>query len=117
MKPFQYRARPQRVIDGDTVDLTIDLGFRIHHNIRVRLAGINAPETRGPNKEDGNQATDHLRTLIHKGIGDWPILIETEKTGKYGRWIGTLHYYDPNRNHLVNINQAMIKSGHAEETP
>ncbi|MBT8200507.1 MAG: thermonuclease family protein [Acidimicrobiia bacterium] len=114
LKPFQYRARPIRVVDGDTVDLEIDLGFHIYHHIRVRLAGINAPEVRGEEKEEGKEATEHLRSLIHKGVGDWPILCETRKTGKYGRWLATLFYYKPSTNELVDINATMVKDGHAK---
>lgn len=114
LKPFQYRARVQKVVDGDTVDLSIDLGFKIFHDIRVRLAGIDAPEVRGPEREEGKAATEHLRGLVHRGVGDWPILIETKKTGKYGRWLGILYYYDVDNSELVDINAQMVKDGHAE---
>lgn len=114
MKPFQYRARVKRVVDGDTIDLEMDLGFNIYHHVRVRLNGIDAPEVRGIDKDAGREATEHLRKLAHKGVGEWPVLVETKKTGKYGRWIGTLYYYDPNLSELVDINAAMIKDGHAK---
>lgn len=105
-----------KVVDGDTVDMELDLGFYITHRVRIRLTGLDAPEVRGEEREAGKAATEFLRTLVHKGIGDWPVLIETEKTEKYGRWLGELFYYSVDKSELVSINKAMVKAGHAVAT-
>lgn len=113
-KPFQYRARVKRVIDGDTLEVEVDLGFYNYHHTVLRLAGIDAPEPRGIDKLEGKDASEHLRSLVHGGVGEWPLLIETSKTGKYGRWIATLFYYDPNVSDFVNVNTKMVDDGFAE---
>lgn len=97
--PFVYRARPERVVDGDTLDVTVDLGFNIHYNVRLRLQDIDTAEIYGPKDDPG----EYARGLAHKGfveeflydaeanwiMDDWPILIGTTKdrTGKYGRFL------------------------------
>nr|VFJ66440.1 MAG: micrococcal nuclease [Candidatus Kentron sp. FW] len=97
----RYRCSVSRVVDGDTVDLRIDLGFRISIDVRVRLAEINAPERY---TDAGKKATARLKELA-PGI----VSVETRKTGKYGRWLGTL--YDEAQN---DINAQLLREGHAE---
>lgn len=104
---YRYRAVLDRVIDGDTVDLRVDLGFHLNVLLRFRLAGINAPEMRGDSHAAGIEARNRLRSLI-KAAGDG-LVVESAKTGKWGRWIATL--YDAEGR---SINQRMVEEGFAE---
>jgi micrococcal nuclease len=87
---YEYRAKVVRVVDGDTVDFLVDLGFKISFKIRTRLVGVNTPE-RG--KTDFNKATVMLENLmLSKADEDGYNIIKTnkDKTGKYGRWLVTM---------------------------
>lgn len=100
------KAKVLGVIDGDTVDVEIDYGFRIVQSHRVRLAGIDAPEVNriGP---EGENARDWLRALLPVGC---PVQLVTEKPAdKYGRYLAWI--LRPNES--VSINEQLIKSGHA----
>ena len=80
-----YRGKILRVVDGDTVDLDIDLGFYTHTKVRCRLKGVNTPE-RG--HEDWAKATSVLTNLLNEQQDEEGyVIIETKKTGKYGRWL------------------------------
>ena len=80
-----YRAKVVRVVDGDTVDLDVDLGFYMTTRIRARLLGVDTPE-RG--QTDYAKATTFLATLLDQVTDqDGYIELQTEKTGKYGRWL------------------------------
>jgi micrococcal nuclease len=103
---YLYRVVLDRVVDGDTVDLWVDLGFRVTTKKRFRLASIDAPEMRGKTHAAGIEAKNRLRSLII-GAGEG-LTVASEKTGKWGRWLGTL--YDASGN---SINQRMIDEGHA----
>jgi|TARA_R110000744_G_scaffold248035_6_gene364494 micrococcal nuclease len=84
---YEYRAIVDRVIDGDTVDFIIDLGFNIKIKIRGRLEGVDTPERGHP---DWSHATDVCKDLLQKtqaNNGNEYLIITTTKTGKYGRWI------------------------------
>ena len=80
-----YRAKVIRVVDGDTVDFDVDLGFHISIRIRTRLVGVDTPE-RG--HQDFAKATNVLIDLLSTRTNEEGyIMIKTEKTGKYGRWL------------------------------
>ena len=85
---WEYKAIVDRVVDGDTVDFIVDLGFSVKIKIRTRLAGVDTPE-RG--QKDFLFAANKCRELLNKAAASFPyedkIIIKTEKTGKYGRWI------------------------------
>lgn len=82
---YEYRARVLRVVDGDTVDFEVDLGFSVKIKIRTRLAGVDTPE-RG--HEDWSRATAACESLLmEQQDRDGYVNIKTSKTGKYGRWI------------------------------
>jgi len=104
---YEYNAEVVRVVDGDTVDLRVDVGFKCSFNDRFRLEGIDAPESRTRDlieKKAGLAAKDFLSDYLPVGR---TITVKTGKPGKYGRWIATL-YRDG-----VNVNQLMVKEGHA----
>ena len=85
---YTYKAKVIRCVDGDTADLEIDLGFKIFTLIRVRLAGVDTPE-RG--HEDFKKATLMLENLLLMQTDDeGKIVIQTNKTGKYGRWLAEI---------------------------
>ena len=89
--PFLYKCTIQRIVDGDTVDVNIDLGFGIWlYKERVRIAGIDTPEKRTRDKVEkifGLAATAKAHTLIPEG-SDCIIRTRRDKAGKYGRTMG-----------------------------
>ena len=115
---FEYRCSLSRVVDGDTVDLWVDLGFNIRVHERFRLAMIDAPESRTRDlaeKLRGQEATAFLEKKLN-GSFFLKVRTEKDKKGKYGRWIGTIyitHTHDPADNDWVEINSLMVSKGHA----
>ena len=117
MRPnYIYRCKITRVVDGDTVDAEIDLGFQIIHRARIRLSGIDTPESRTRNKKEkalGLASKARIKELIAMAKtgkrGRKEIYLETSKAGKgkFGRILGTLWVND------ININQALVDAGHA----
>ena len=107
-----------RVLDGDTIDVTIDLGFDLYKKERVRVAGVDTPEKRTRNLEEkalGIDATNWLKEKLDGAIdGDDELSIRTELVGgvgKYGRLLGWLYIGDGN----VSLNEQMIDEGYAWE--
>ena len=107
---YEYAVKEVvKIIDGDTVDITIDLGFDISVLKRVRLAGIDAPEIHSKDaveKQLGNEATARLTELLK----DKKIVVETEltdSTEKYGRVLGWF-FVDKN-----SINDQLVNEGYA----
>jgi len=99
-----------RVVDGDTVDVIIDLGFDLTKKERVRLAGIDTPESRTRDLEEksmGLEAKDHLTDML-KGADK--LIVKTEKDGKYGRMLG---WFYKNEDAKYSINEVMIEQGYA----
>jgi micrococcal nuclease len=108
---YHYKIKKiTKIIDGDTVDVDIDLGFNITLSQRVRLKDINAPEIRTLNTEEkakGLAAKEWLQKELSRE-GEW--IIETTKEDKYGRILGTLYLVgDP-----VTVNERMLNEGVAE---
>lgn len=101
---YKYKAEIISVYDGDTIRCDLSLGF--NHwikNLSVRLYGINTPEIRGKEKEQGYISRDRLRELV---LGKEVILeSHKDKTGKFGRVLATLHLDG------VNINEQLIAEG------
>jgi micrococcal nuclease len=83
---YEYRAELVRVVAGDTLDLKVDLGFHITHEIRVRLMGINAPAL---NTAAGRWAKTYLESILPAGTAMHCQTVE-DKTGKYGRYLTDL---------------------------
>ena len=111
---YTYKAKLDRVVDGDTIDVNIDLGFDISVHKRVRLAGINAPESRTKDLEEkkkGLASKARLIELLDKG----DLVVESKELGKYGRVIGDLTIYPDNLDLPININETLIEEGHAVE--
>ena len=105
-----------RVVDGDTIDVTIDLGFDLYKKERVRVAGVDTPEKRTRNleeKELGIDATEWLKAKLEGAVaGDDDLIIRTELdggVGKYGRLLGWLYIGDSE----LSLNEQMITEGYA----
>lgn len=107
---YEYRARIIRVIDGDTVEAEIDLGFHVTFTATLRLTGINAPETRGTERPQGLAATRCLESLLDDLTGETrELIIRTQRdlTGKYGHYLAELIAGE------VNLNHTLVAAGHA----
>ena len=105
-----------RVLDGDTIDVTIDLGFDLYKKERVRIAGVDTPEKRTRDKEEkalGIDATNWLKKKLEDTIaGDEALSIRTELkggVGKDGRLLGGLYIGDD----TISLNEQMITEGYA----
>ena len=107
-----------KVLDGDTIDVTIDLGFDLYKKERVRVAGVDTPEKRTRDLEEkalGIDATNWLKKKLEDTInGDGELSVRTELvggTGKYGRLLGWLYIDDT----TISLNEQMITEGYAWE--
>ena len=107
-----------KVLDGDTIDVIIDLGFDLYKKERVRIAGVDTPEKRTRDLEEkalGQDATDWLTDQLDGAIsGEDDLVIRTELdggVGKYGRLLGWLYIGDETE----SINERMIQQGYAWE--
>jgi micrococcal nuclease len=107
---YEYNAKVLRVVDGDTIDLEIDLGMHVFVRERIRLADIDAPEVRRPTKEAGRRATEFLYDLCYNTHREVTIKTRKDTKGKYGRYLATV--FDQSG---LNLNQEMIDTGHAVE--
>ena len=114
---YNFRViKINRVVDGDTIDVTIDLGFELYKKERVRVAGVDTPEKRTKNLEEkalGLDATAWLKVKLEETIkGDEELIIRTELkggVGKYGRLLGWLYVGDSD----ISLNEQMITEGYA----
>jgi micrococcal nuclease len=86
---FQYAANVLRVIDGDTIDVDLDLGFRVRFETQLRLKGLNTPETRGPTREAGLRSKAYVEQALPVGA---LIIVHTFKVEKYGRYLARVIY-------------------------
>ena len=114
---YNFRViKIDKVLDGDTIDVTIDLGFDLYKKERVRIAGVDTPEKRTRDleeKELGIHATNWLKDKLEGAIsGDDDLVIRTELVGgvgKYGRLLGWCYIGDAG----VSLNEQMIEEGYA----
>ena len=111
--PYIYRVKSvNKVVDGDTIDVDIDLGFDVSLAKRVRLAGVDTPESRTKDEYEKKLGIEAKEWLKHHLEGAKDILIKTElpdSTEKYGRILGWLYV----NNQLVSLNEKMIQEGYA----
>ena len=109
----EYQCELIKVVDGDTIDLSIDLGFDIWYNSRVRFLGIDTPESRTRDLEEkarGLAAKDRVLELCPVG-GDVMLRTSKDGKGKFGRILGEI--FMPGV--VQSINQLLIEEGHAVE--
>ena len=109
---YEYKCLIRRVVDGDTVDVDIDLGFDIVlSNQRIRLYGIDTPESRTRDKVEkvyGKLATKYVERYLVKGES---AILKTrlDKTGKFGRILGEFIVYDTEEDRYHSLNEMMIR--------
>ena len=106
---YEYNAKLDRVVDGDTIDAMIDLGFDTWVHKRIRLEGIDAPETRTRDldeKVQGFATKKRLEDLL--GAANGIFKLQSHGVGKYGRCLGTILIGEQ------NINELLLSEGLAE---
>jgi micrococcal nuclease len=106
---YKYNAVCTRVIDGDTIDAEVDLGFKVWIKVRIRLSGIDAPETRTRDlteKQLGFETKRRLEQILEQV--DNKFVLISDKVDKYGRCLGTSYINNE------NINQKLLNEGLAE---
>ena len=107
---YEYACKVERVVDGDTIDVVLDLGFDVLYKSRVRLYGIDTPESRTRNLDEkarGKLAKSFLEDAINNGK---KVVIQTklkDSRGKFGRVLGDIVVDG------ININQSMVDNFHA----
>jgi len=110
---FEYRVKQvTKIVDGDTIDVDIDLGFSISYSQRLRLAGIDTPESRTTDKLEKTLGLESKEYLKYKFKDAKNIVVKTEKpdsSEKYGRILGWV-YLDGN---TKSVNEQMIEDGYA----
>ena len=114
MEPaYVYRAKARRIVDGDTVDMDVDLGFFVSVRIRFRLKGIDTPEIFRQKKE----SEEYQKGMEAKGFvedrfraNEDTCMVVSTKTGAYGRWIGEIFFHDSE----VSLSQELLDKGFAE---
>ena len=119
---YEYKAIVNRVVDGDTLDCTIDLGFSVWKKIRVRMEGINTPESRTRDleeKERGLAAKARLVEILE--YNDNHCVLQVSGVGKYGRALAAVivDSLSPVSTETsitkVNVNKQLIEEGHGVE--
>ena len=110
---YEYKCQEvKKVVDGDTLDIVLNLGFNVLHSVRVRMAGIDTPESRTRDLDEkarGKLAKAFLKNWLSQENEKKKIVVKTFKKtkGKFGRVIAEIWVND------VNVNEDMIKSYHA----
>lgn len=114
---YTYKATCRRVVDGDTLDLDIDLGLKVHSHERVRLHGIDTPETYGVKKDSeeyaaGVKAKNRVEELLRPGGEPVDLMVETrkDKTGKYGRYL-VLVWLVVTGEEFICLNEMLVTEG------
>ena len=109
---YKYKITVLRLIDGDTLDALIDIGFSTHVKKRIRLMGIDTPESRTRDLEEkarGLASKAHLKEMLKRNKGN--ITLKSHGVGKFGRCLGELFVPEYN----CSVNEQMISDGHAIE--
>jgi micrococcal nuclease len=113
---YRYLAELIRVVDGDTIDFKVDLGFKITQEMRVRLNAIDTPEIRGAAKIAGIQAKQFVEAELR---GARIIAIQTYKVGHFGRYLSDVYYsartVKPHNmfKKKYSLNQKLVEAGYA----
>jgi micrococcal nuclease len=115
---YTYKISPLKIVDGDTIDAEIDLGFDVKIKKRIRFMGINAPESRTKDLEEkakGLAAKDRVKQLLE---GCENITLKSHGVGKFGRCLGEIFLDKVDGQEkitLESLNELLIKEGHAKE--
>jgi len=108
---YTYKAKLDRVIDGDTIDANIDLGFDVTIHKRIRLTGIDTPESRTRDLEEKARGLASKARLVEL-LGDGDFMLESREVGKFGRVLGTIYTIAEKS---ININDTLVEEGYAVE--
>jgi len=101
---YEYRATIDRIVDGDTADVFVDLGFRVTTHQRLRIGRVDAWETRGVERKAGKAAKAFVEAELPQGK---VVTVRTSKQGKYGRYIAEIEYDGK------NLSDQLLEHGHA----
>lgn len=88
--PYIYKARVDKVVDGDTLQITLDLGLRLSTVQRVRLLGVNTPEVHAPEPE-AREAALRAKAFTAAELEGKDVLVRTEKDDAFGRWLAVVY--------------------------
>jgi micrococcal nuclease len=99
---FTYAATVRRVVDADTLDVDLDLGMRVHLHARLRVAGVDAPESW---TDEGKAAAAYVRSVMHPGD---PLVVTTQKPDKYGRILAAVSFSGG-----CDLAEVLLELGHA----
>jgi micrococcal nuclease len=102
-----------RVVDGDTLDLMVDLGFKRYSRERIRLMGVDTPETHGETREAGDAATAFVIEWCK--TCELPLVLESHKKDSFGRWLGSLYRQEEGGVMGESLADALLAAGHACE--
>ena len=106
---YKYNAKLDRVVDGDTIDALVDLGFDTWKKVRIRMMGVDAPESRTRDLEEKKLGLAAKARLIEM-LGDGEFILQSHGVGKYGRCLGEIFKEDN-----ISLNKQLINEGHATE--
>ena len=109
---YTYNAKVERVVDGDTIDALVDLGFDTWKKVRIRLHGIDAWESRTRNLEEKKKGLAAKEFLINKlESNDNKFVLKSHGVGKYGRCLGELFLQENG----WSLNEILITEGHSKK--
>jgi micrococcal nuclease len=106
-----YRAKLERVVDGDTLIVTLDQGLHTYRVERLRLLGVNAPEVHGATKAAGQAATAYTLFWLSQGraLDPWPLTVQTYRTDAFGRYLAQVWRIVDG----ANLSDDLLSSGNA----
>lgn len=110
---YTYKAKLIRVIDGDTLDAEIDLGFSVFVKQRIRLYGIDTPTSRSKNEEEKILGLGSKQCLTELLTSEFIVETILNKRGKFGRILGIIYSIDPETQEKTNINDTLVERGFA----
>lgn len=102
-----------RVVDGDTVEVLVDLGFRRYSREKIRLRGVNAPEPHGETRKQGLAAAAFTQSWFDAIEPQDRLLLESHRADSFGRWLGSIYRLDPEGVVGESLADALLAAGHA----
>lgn len=105
---YHYRAKLNRVVDGDTVDVSLDLGFNARINMRLRILGIDSPERGQPGFEEATQFLWDWFLNAELADPEWRCIVHTVRKDSFGRWLADIYAPDG-----TSVAEVMLHTGHA----
>lgn len=109
---YEYKAQVVRIVDADTLVLDVDLGFNVRIRETIRLARVDAWETRGDERIQGTKAKEFVEDILH-AVNEVTITTMKDKKGKYGRYIAEVWIPYDGKN--ANLGDLLVEKGHATE--